>query len=149
MKKFKKGDKVIRTAASYAGVDKGEKYEVSAVYPDQCLLTLGCDDTLYSIVGFELASGQITPNLELTPHVHAKEIKAWADGHKIQCMSTYSTVWQDVKTPSWVPDVKYRVAPDNSEEIARLEKCKEIAKVKVALEIKHFEDIQSKLAKLK
>jgi len=148
MKKFKKGDKVIRTAASYAGVDKGEKYEVSAVYPDQCLLTLGCDDTLYSIVGFELASGQITPNLELTPHVHAKEIKAWADGHKIQFMGA-GQVWHDTTFPTWRGQYKYRVAPDNSEEIARLEKCKEIAKVKVALEIKHFEDIQSKLAKLK
>lgn len=46
------------------------------------------------------------------PHVHSVLIKAWADGAKIQQQEIYDpNKWFDVSSPSWNPDIVYRLAP--------------------------------------
>ena len=137
--KFKKGDEVIRTGPSNLGLIQGNTYTVSSC--EGKFLSLEGSGCLYDTDYFELAT-------KLTPHAHAKEIKAWADGHKIQCMPNFRTVWQNAASPTWIPKFKYRVAPDNSVEIARLEKSIEVAEVKVALERKHLGELNEKLSEL-
>ena len=44
-------------------------------------------------------------------HTHHKEIKAWADGEVIEHCKPGSTIWREVKHPSWSPTSIYRVAP--------------------------------------
>ena len=44
------------------------------------------------------------------PHIHAKEIHAWADGKDIQAFG-YGE-WVDTGSPSWLADTKYRVKPE-------------------------------------
>jgi hypothetical protein len=46
------------------------------------------------------------------PHVHQKEIIAWARGAKIQYLSRINKKWYDVDTFSWDKHMKYRVKPD-------------------------------------
>ena len=46
------------------------------------------------------------------PHIHAKEIKAWADGATIQWGEIETGKWFDVDCPSWGPDDKYRIKPE-------------------------------------
>lgn len=43
------------------------------------------------------------------PHVHAEQIKAWADGAEIQYRT--STAWVDVNTPRWYVSGEYRIKP--------------------------------------
>ena len=45
------------------------------------------------------------------PHPHAALIKAWADGATIQSETT-GGIWVDVPHPSWFPDLKYRIKPE-------------------------------------
>ena len=46
------------------------------------------------------------------PHMHHKEIIAWAEGAQIQWFGLYSQKWNDSDgTPVWSTDVKYRVKP--------------------------------------
>ena len=48
-----------------------------------------------------------------TPHKHAKEIKAWADGATIQWRSGPRSNWEDLKYPypAWNVKYEYRVKP--------------------------------------
>lgn len=47
-----------------------------------------------------------------TPRVHAKVIKAWADGAQIQFLNAGTSTWHDVAPPfCWYDSVKYRVKP--------------------------------------
>jgi hypothetical protein len=48
------------------------------------------------------------------PHVHQKEIIAWANGADIQAFSPWGGGgWQDtIRVPNWSPTAKYRVKPD-------------------------------------
>jgi len=46
------------------------------------------------------------------PHIHHKEIKAWADGAQIQWFGPLTETWYDsASVLVWKPDVKYRVKP--------------------------------------
>lgn len=45
-----------------------------------------------------------------TPHKHAELIKAWADGDEIQYLDIRGN-WVQAITPSWNPDLKYRIKP--------------------------------------
>lgn len=45
-----------------------------------------------------------------TPHVHAKSIKAWADGTEIEFLDEEG-VWKKIATPSWKVNIVYRVKP--------------------------------------
>ena len=47
-----------------------------------------------------------------TPHIHAKVIKAWADGAKIQWYNSAIDRWSDILTPSWNIEFKYRIKPE-------------------------------------
>ena len=47
-----------------------------------------------------------------TPHIHAKVIKAWADGAKIQWFNSAIDRWSDIATPSWNIEFKYRIKPE-------------------------------------
>lgn len=107
--KFNKGDRVTRTGPSKFGAIKGNSYVVDS--QGGICLRLEGHGCVFDYRMFELEH-------KLTPHVHAKEIKAWADGRKIQ--SLCKSVWLNASAPSWSPTKKYRVAPDNSEELARL-----------------------------
>lgn len=46
------------------------------------------------------------------PHVHAKVIKAWADGAKIQLYSEGERGWEDIVDPTWLSSLKYRIKPE-------------------------------------
>ncbi len=48
----------------------------------------------------------------MTEHKHAKLIKAWADGAKIQKFSKRSQKWEDTDNPSWGDDTEYRLRTD-------------------------------------
>jgi len=48
-----------------------------------------------------------------TPHVHAKELRAFADGYEIEFFSTIDArAWVVIDNPGWDPDTKYRVKPE-------------------------------------
>lgn len=49
----------------------------------------------------------------MKPHKHAKLIKAWADGAKIQ-VRFYGNDWQDIECnkPLWITDYEYRIKPE-------------------------------------
>jgi len=56
-----------------------------------------------------------------TPHIHCKEIKAWADGAIIQGKHPHGK-WYDCD-PCWFADWEYRIKPDkpdNTEEIIKI-----------------------------
>ena len=46
-----------------------------------------------------------------TPHKHAKLIKAWADGAKIQFINVYGR-WEDTDPPVWNQTREYRIKPE-------------------------------------
>jgi hypothetical protein len=48
----------------------------------------------------------------LTPHVHQKEIHAWADGKPIQFLCPTKGYWKCCDNPTWRLDTAYRVSPD-------------------------------------
>jgi hypothetical protein len=47
----------------------------------------------------------------LVPHVHQKEIIAWANGEEIEYYSETRGVWSLRSSPSFLPLVQYRVKP--------------------------------------
>jgi hypothetical protein len=49
---------------------------------------------------------------ELVPHVHQKEIIAWANGEEIEYYSETKIRWSPMSSPSFLPLVKYRVKPE-------------------------------------
>lgn len=53
-----------------------------------------------------------TPCTERKPHPHANEIKAWADGAKIQVRAYPEQAWQDTDTPLWLECYNYRIKPE-------------------------------------
>ena len=62
----------------------------------------------------------MTTNSEKVPHVHAKDIKAWADGAKIECRTKGSAAeWKDCKSPIWSPLCDYRVKPEPKPDVVR------------------------------
>ena len=46
----------------------------------------------------------------MTLHKHHKEIKAWADGHKIEFLNIKGD-WEYVPDPCWCKDTSYRIKP--------------------------------------
>ena len=61
---------------------------------------------------------KVTP----VPHIHAKEMIAFANGYEIECYNDYDSEWCTVTNPIWHVKNKYRVKKDNSGKIALLEK---------------------------
>lgn len=54
-------------------------------------------------------------NSERKPHVHAEQIKAWADGNTIQYWCNHSKRWVDTVAPCWSSCSKYRIKPEPSD----------------------------------
>lgn len=54
-------------------------------------------------------------NSELKPHVHAQLIKAWAEGHTVQCWNERFEKWIDSEDPAWSPSARYRIKPEQSD----------------------------------
>jgi hypothetical protein len=48
---------------------------------------------------------------ELVPHVHQKEIIAWANGEEIEFQSWIDLKWKDKDFDSWAEEGKFRVKP--------------------------------------
>jgi hypothetical protein len=48
---------------------------------------------------------------ELGPHVHQKEIIAWANGEEIEYYNTFTCTWRPRPNPLWEALVPYRVKP--------------------------------------
>ena len=46
----------------------------------------------------------------IKPHKWAKEIKAWADGAKIECKHK-NNPWAPSPSPQWYEDYEYRIKP--------------------------------------
>lgn len=47
----------------------------------------------------------------MTPREHAEVIHAFANGAEIQCQNHCEKVWRDIKEPSFLDSVDYRVKP--------------------------------------
>jgi hypothetical protein len=52
-------------------------------------------------------------------HIHAKEIKAWADGATIECKSVVAEGWVEIPDPSWSKDMLYRVKDTSNDDAYR------------------------------
>lgn len=46
-----------------------------------------------------------------TPHVHAEQIKAWADGAEIEYFDLYAQDWVYRSKPTWDTNGQYRIKP--------------------------------------
>ena len=66
------------------------------------------------------------------PHVHQKEIIAWANGEEIEFESWIDSKWKDKNFDSWDEDSKFRVKPKLTPTQLRIKELKE--------EIKKYEE---------
>ena len=65
------------------------------------------------------------------PHVHQKEIIAWANGEEIEFESWIDSKWKDKNFDSWDEDSKFRVKPKLTPTQLRIKELKEeIVKLK-------------------
>lgn len=55
----------------------------------------------------------------MTKHKHSELIKAWADGAEIQAHISASYGWQDALTPTWTPDIQYRIKPEEPKPVVK------------------------------
>lgn len=62
---------------------------------------------------------------ELVPHVHQKEIIAWANGEEIEIYIPYHHKWFTKTLPSWPEDVLFRVKPKLTPTQLRIQKLTE------------------------
>ena len=52
------------------------------------------------------------------PQKHKDVIIAWANGEEIEFRDPeFSTQWNPIKVPSWLPDTEYRVKPEPKESV--------------------------------
>jgi len=115
MSKFKVGDKVRIVSDIDEGIFKGLEGKIK-VLPDLSgigMYTLSGHDklnlSLWREDELELASDKV-------PHKHAKLIKAWADGEKIQWKS-WQGIWFDHNEPTWKLENEYRIKPESKPDI--------------------------------
>jgi len=114
MNKFKIGDgvKVLRESKGYRGNANGGS---SAYIVDnqngenEWFLLEGDEGVMFAWLHED--DLKLTDSC-LVPHIHKKEIIAWANGSKIQEWSYRSTCWISLTSPSWSVDCKYRVEPE-------------------------------------
>ena len=71
------------------------------------------------IVDVDVSEVQVWPPV---PHVHAKEMIAFAKGHDVEVYAEDDGKWYIVPRPFWNLTDKYRIKKDNSGQIALLEK---------------------------
>lgn len=90
--------------------------------PSYNSVDLDCGDNVWHYVGVAadtkkaiipiIPATPVVVKRELVPHKHADLIKAWADGHPIQCDS--GRWWLDVSHPEFDENLVYRVKPENT-----------------------------------
>ena len=68
---------------------------------------------------------------QLVPHIHQKEIIAWANGEKIEYYSTTKNMWQPKGNSLWETFMQYRIAPElTPTQLIIAEKEKELSSLK-------------------
>jgi hypothetical protein len=79
----------------------------------------------------------VKPTYPNPPHIHQKEIKAWADGAQIQWFGKIGKKWYGCDNkPSWRTDLRYRVKPDVPAVNLHLELLnKKLAEVREAMDL--------------
>ena len=57
----------------------------------------------------------------MKPHKHAKVIKAWADGAKIEYRNNNMKDWDDMPecSPLWFETVEYRIKPEPKQDVVQ------------------------------
>lgn len=85
------------------------------------------------VVNFAVSEVQVWPPV---PHIHAKEMIAFAKGHEVEVYAEYDDNWHVVHSPFWNLTDKYRVKKDNSGQIALLEKV--VADLNKEIETRQF-----------
>jgi hypothetical protein len=71
--------------------------------------------------------------VELVPHVHQKEIIAWANGEKIELLlsSILYSEWVFVPSPTWLAGSSYRIKPEPTPTQLRIQELtEELVKLK-------------------
>ena len=71
-------------------------------------------------VNVDVSEIEVTPPTPV-PHIHAKELIAFANGYEIEVYTEYAK-WVKIFNPIWHVRNKYRVKTDNTRQIALLEK---------------------------
>lgn len=108
MRKFKTGDKIVRVCGEHSAAPLGFTATVTKHYK-----YVDDDYVLVDIIDgyWELAEDTSKR------HVHYDLIIAWAKGAKIQYYSEVFDEWTNTakNNPSWSPDMKYRVAPTQTD----------------------------------
>ena len=112
MSKFKAGDRIVRISKPDSWVPIGYSCGVTSrdKYIDSNGNCMDIEDNLWQLEEC---------------HVHHNLIIAWAKGAKIQSYSKRFGNWANTaeNNPRWIPDIEYRVAPQqtDSERITELE----------------------------
>ena len=118
MKKFKAGDKVVRTGMTRRGIQCGKEYEIDRMVSSGDLYLKGhsflCHESQFNFV----------PEYPNPPHKHVALIIAWAKGAVIELWS-YNDVWNQVDEPSWCNSSKYRIKPSKSDKDIKIEELEE------------------------
>jgi hypothetical protein len=73
---------------------------------------------------------------QLVPHVHQKEIIAWANGEEIETMTRKGVKWMVFKTPAWSLNQQYRVKPKLTPTQLRIQELtEELVKLKEQVDV--------------
>ncbi len=120
------GDKIMCVYSSGTAFPVGGVYEV--VMYNGCLGVIIENETFWQETGSRFIIIEETSKEDAPypnpPHIHQKEIIAWANGANIEVYDDWDE-WFPLEEPSWLPDLQYRVAnPRKTEikaEIKRLE----------------------------
>jgi hypothetical protein len=115
MEDFKLGDEVrVLEMATHGDVNVGTVDVITFVRPDGTVGVGGSFGNWFlGKSGGELELVKPEPAYPNPPHIHHKEIIAWADGADIQWFGQINEKWYDTDgTPKWILGVKYRVKPD-------------------------------------
>ena len=100
---FKIGDKV-KVVSPFIPLETDSEHVISKVLPGLFVEVDNNPKQLFATECFELVQEEVDP--ELTPHKHAKVIKAWADGAKVQVKTHKDADWAGLNAhPHWIHDV--------------------------------------------
>lgn len=115
MKKLKLNDEVrVLEKAMYGNVPVGTVDVITYVGRDGTVRVGDDGKGSNWFLGGGYAGGKlelVKPTYPNPPHIHQKEIKAWADGAIIQWHSDITKKWNVRDKPGWCIDQKYRVKP--------------------------------------
>ena len=114
MSNFKVGDEVRVLEKADGGDVQVGTVDVITYVGDVGVVAVGNSTCRWflGVSGGKLELVNPEPVCHNAPHMHHKEIIAWAEGAQIQWFGLYSQKWNDSDgTPVWSTDVKYRVKP--------------------------------------